>query len=194
VGRGRAYLHYASRHNKSSSASICIYIHLPPQLHPGPLTTVRLYTMAEPVSLGASALAFIVLAGQLSKLALTFCDSVRDAPVNIVRITTRLRDLEQIFIQIGRIRSQAPVGEDHPGSQRYWNDKCRELRTNFAEFHDIVKQWGSLRGPVGRTKWFLSYEPRSHKFLSQLNEDIAVVKSLHQLMMGSYVSIHRVFY
>ncbi|KAF8542157.1 hypothetical protein BDD12DRAFT_803135 [Trichophaea hybrida] len=131
--------------------------------------------MAAAISLGVSALTFIDLVGQLSKHVITFFDSIKDASADIIRVSTRLRDLEQILIQIGRVRSQ-------------WNDKFSNLRTIFAEFQDVVKKWESNRGPGGRTRWFLSYESKAQKFLLQLAEDIEVVKSLHLLMMESFIS------
>jgi hypothetical protein len=97
--------------------------------------------MAEPVSLGASVLTFITLAGQLSKQAIGVYDSIKEAPEDVVRIGTRLRDLERILILIGRIRSEVPLGEDDPETQRYWSDKCIVLRTHFAEFKDLAAKW-----------------------------------------------------
>jgi len=108
--------------------------------------------MAEPVSLGASVLTFITLAGQLSKQAIGFYDSIKEAPEDVVRIGTRLRDLERILILIGRIRSEVPLGEDDPETQRYWSDKCIVLRTHFAEFKDLAAKWeAGIGGASGRT-------------------------------------------
>jgi len=151
--------------------------------------------MAEPVSLGASVLTFITLAGQLSKQAIGVYDSIKEAPEDVVRIGTRLRDLERILILIGRIRSEVPLGEDDPETQRYWSDKCIVLRTHFAEFKDLAAKWeAGIGGASGRTRWFLSHKSRVAKLLSFLAEDIEVVKSLHQFMMESCVSPSRVLH
>jgi len=143
--------------------------------------------MAEAVGLGASVLAFIKVFGQLSTAAITCYDSIKDAPEDIARVRERLRDLERILAEIGRVRSIFPIGEhDDPGTQRYWNDKCRGVRSHFDGLTELANGWNaSARSGTRRYQWILSNRARAEKSLVKLSEDIETLKSLHHIMMVS---------
>jgi len=60
--------------------------------------------MADAISLGSSVLAFITIAPQLSKVSVIFYGSLHDAPDEVKRVHTRLRDLGFALDSIDRIR------------------------------------------------------------------------------------------
>jgi glutaredoxin 2 len=140
--------------------------------------------MAEAVGLGAGVLAFFTITAKLSKSAATLVDLLKDAPGDVKRLGTRLRDLEVVLTQVDRAHSMNQGSAMDPGAERYWNDKREKLKSDFAEFEDYATRLGTnVVGTVGRTKWFLTGRDRTRKILGLLTEDIDVLKTLNRLMM-----------
>lgn len=141
--------------------------------------------MAEPVGLGASVVAFITVAAKLSKAAATVYGTIKDAPSDVQRVETRLKDLEFILNRIDRARSMNPEAAGDLATESYWASKEVKLKSDFAEFEDFAAQLTANAGKVmGRIKWFLSHEDRARKALGLLAEDMDVLRTL-QLMMES---------
>ena len=141
--------------------------------------------MAEPVGLGASVVAFITVAAKLSKAAATIYGTIKDAPSDVQRVETRLKDLEFILNRIDRARSMNPEAAGDLAIESYWASKEVKLKSGFVEFEDFAAQLTANSGKVmGRIKWFLSHEDRARKALGLLAEDMDVLRTL-QLMMES---------
>ena len=139
--------------------------------------------MTDAVGLAASIVAFITVAAKLSKAAAAVCGSIKDAPGDVQRVGTRLKDLEFILTLINRAHSQNPEFAGDLATKRYWASKEAKLKSDFAEFEDFVAQLTANAGKaMGRIKWFLSHEDRAKKTLGLLAEDIEVLKTLLLIM------------
>ncbi|KAF8249110.1 hypothetical protein K440DRAFT_641478 [Wilcoxina mikolae CBS 423.85] len=120
--------------------------------------------MAEAISFGASVLAFITIAAQLSKTAATLYGTIHDAPDDVRRVHTRLRDLEYTLAAIDRIRKRhSSYDEDQPLQVReYWNEKFEKLRCDFSEFKKFTETLNAnakgVKAVKGRVQWFLSHQ------------------------------------
>ncbi|KAF8544721.1 hypothetical protein BDD12DRAFT_872455 [Trichophaea hybrida] len=140
--------------------------------------------MATAVGLGASVLPFVGFVGQLPKVAISCYNSIKDAPEYIIHVRERLRDLERILAQIGRVRFMFPIsehGDDDPITRRYWNDKSRDVRSHFDELAELANGWNTNARSA-------------EKSLARLSEDIETLKSVHESMMMSYMSSHQTNY
>ena len=141
--------------------------------------------MAEAVSLGASILAFITVAAKLSHAATTLYGSIKDAPIDVQRVQTRLEDLEWILAQINHARLMNPEFVGGPTAESYWSSKEAKLRSDFAEFGDFAAQLTANIGKTkGRIKWVLSHEDRAKKALGLLAEDIDVLSALFGIIQS----------
>ena len=139
--------------------------------------------MAEVVSLGASILAFITIAAKLSHATATLYGSIKDAPSDVQRVQTRLKDLELILAQIDRTRLRNPECVGDPATESYWSAKEAKLKSDFTEFGGFAAQLTTNIGKAkGRLKWFLSHGDRAKKNLELLSEDIDVLKTLLRIM------------
>ena len=145
--------------------------------------------MAEAVGLGASVVTFIAVAAKLSRATATLHGSIKDAPSDVQRVQTRLKDLEFILTQIDRTRAMNPECAGDPATESYWNGKEAKLRSDFAEFEHFITQLAANIGKAkGRVKWLLSHEDRAKKVLDLLAEDIDVLRALFGIM-ESWVSV-----
>jgi hypothetical protein len=113
--------------------------------------------MAEAISLGASVLAFITVAAQLSKTTAAIYGTIHDAPEDIKRFHTRLHDLKFILEAIHRIQTRHFGCEEDLLVREFWGEKFEKLRRDFSEFERFT---GALDakgiGVKGRIWWFLS--------------------------------------
>jgi hypothetical protein len=137
-------------------------------------------TMADAVGLGASVLAFITIAGKLSKAAAKLYGSFHNAPEEVKRVQTRMNDLGILLSQIERIYSAHPQCVTDAAVQRYWNEKSTKLRDDFATFESFTDRLNTSLG--GRVRWFLSHQDRAKSILELLSEDIDMLYLLYQLM------------
>ena len=139
--------------------------------------------MAEAIGLGASVLTFIAVAAKLSSATATLHNSIKDAPSDVQRVQTRLKDLEFILAQIDRTCSMNPECVGDPTIKSYWTGKEAKLRSDFAEFGNFAAQLTTNIGKAkGRVKWFLSHEDRAMKVLGLLAEDIDLLMTLLGIM------------
>jgi hypothetical protein len=143
--------------------------------------------MAEAISLGASVLAFIMIAAELSKAAIPIYNTMKDAPDDVQRVQSRLKDLQFILSEINNLQSNS--ASDRAFSQddkakKYWDERSTQLRADFTEFEAFASNLNETK-PAGRLRWFLSRQDRTKKLLALLLEDIDVLKTLHQLMLES---------
>ena len=139
--------------------------------------------MAEAVSLGASILAFITVVAKLSQATATLYGSIKDAPSDVQRVQTRLKDLELILAQIDRTRLRNPECVGDPTTESYWSAKEAKLRADFAEFGGFAAHLTANIGKAkGKLKWALSHGDRARKNLELLSEDIDVLKTLLRIM------------
>jgi len=137
--------------------------------------------MADAISLGASVLAFVTVAAQLTRITYTFFDSIKDAPEDIRRLPERLKDLQFILQQIYQLGTINPQYEADPDIRGYWDIKAAKLQRDFDEFQTFAEGL-KAKDIRGRVKWFLSDHDRAKKILSLLCEDIEVLRCLHQIM------------
>ena len=139
--------------------------------------------MAEPVGLGASVLTFITVVAKLSSATATIHSTLQDAPSDVQRIRTRLKDLQFILAQIDRTCAMNPECLGDPATESYWNGKEAKLRSDFVEFERFTTQLAADIGKAkGRIKWFLSHGNRAKKVLDLLAEDIDVLRALKGIM------------
>jgi hypothetical protein len=142
--------------------------------------------MADPVSFGASVLAFITIAAQLSKTAVTIYGPVHDAPNDIKCFLERLQDLEFILDTIHRYRTDHPTVKEDNQFRQFWNVKLAKLQRDFSECKQFTTTLSrNTKRLKSRCQWLLSHQDRAKKILATVSEDIEVLKSLHSLMVGS---------
>jgi hypothetical protein len=139
--------------------------------------------MAEAVGLGASVLAFITVAAQLSKTTATIYGTIHDAPEHIKRFHTRLHDLKFILDAIRRIQTSHFGCEEDLLVREFWGEKFEKLRRDFSEFEQLTRELDVQKNGVkGRIRWFLSNQDRAKKILGLVSEDIEVLKTLQHIM------------
>lgn len=140
------------------------------------------------VGLAASILTFTTVAAKLSTAAATLYRgyrSIKDAPSDLQRVETRLKDLEFILAQINRTRSANPESVGDPATESYWVSKESKFRSDFIEFENFTAQLTANIGRAkSRIKWLLSHEGRAKKVLGLLAEDIDMLRALHEIMQA----------
>ena len=139
--------------------------------------------MAEAVGLGASVLTFIMVGAKLSSTTATVHSTLQNAPGDVQRIQTQLKDLQFILAQIDRTRAMNPECLWEPAMESYWAGKEAKLRSDFMEFERFTAQLAeSIQNAKGKIKWLLSHECRAKRILGLLAEDIDVLRALLGIM------------
>ncbi|KAF8250042.1 hypothetical protein K440DRAFT_640807 [Wilcoxina mikolae CBS 423.85] len=137
--------------------------------------------MAEAISLAARIVAFITIVGQFSKIVITVTGTFKDAPEELNRLQTHLKDLEFLLSAINQIQYWDSQAVNDPELRRNWNARSQKLQDGFAEFQRLAEQL-NCKEVKTRMKWILSHRDRSKKVLSLLSEDVETLKSLYDMM------------
>jgi hypothetical protein len=139
--------------------------------------------MAEAINLGASVLAFITIAAQLSKTAATIYGSIHDAPEDIKRFHTRLHDLKFTLETIHWIQTRHLGCDEDLRVREFWNEKFQKLQRDFSELEQFTRELDEKgMGVKGRIRWFLSSQERAKKILVLVSEDVELLKTLQRIM------------
>jgi len=133
--------------------------------------------MAEAIGLGASIITFITVLKAVSPIY----SPMKDAPDDITHLRRRLQDLAFILEKIDHTTSLYPQYAEDSATESYWNQNSTRLRSDFNEFETFAKELNTS----GKVRWILTNHDRVKKLLDHLSEDIAMLNSLHQLIMDS---------
>jgi hypothetical protein len=139
--------------------------------------------MPDPVGLGTSILAFITIAGKLSKAATKLYGSFHNPSEEVKRAQTRTNDLRILLSQIQSINSAHPQCMENAAVQRYWDEKSTKLRDDFATFESFTDRLNTSLEE--RVWWFLSHQDCAKLILEHLSEGIDMLYMLYQLMSQS---------